>query len=358
MSSTAGFRNAAERLVGKSLPGGWNVLSKIERHPGDTGGNFSVNYLVENDDGREGFCKVLNYSWVVQAQALGLDPVDAMANAMAAYRFERDLTRRCVGLSRVVTSLDDGSLTLPGYEQGVVSFIVFERAEGDIRRVLNVEDRVELASRLRILHNMTAGARQLHARHVAHQDVKPSNALVFSGGSTGTRHAKLGDLGRATDRESPAPHDEYPIAGDPAYAPPEALYRAVPVEFGARRLACDLYQLGSMAAFVFTASTLNALLHTELHPSHSWNNWPGEYRDVLPYVRDAFGRSVEKVGDSSPEIIADRVKTLVRWLGDPDPLLRGHPAERRVGGNAYRLDRVVSELDLLSRRASWKARQA
>jgi eukaryotic-like serine/threonine-protein kinase len=356
MSSAGSFRNAAERLEGKSLPGGWKVLSKLHRHPGDTGGNFSVNYLVENDDGREGFCKVLNYSWVVQAQAMGLDPVEAMANAMAVYRFERDLTRRCAGLSRVVTALDDGSMTLPGYEQNVVSFIVFERAEGDIRRILNVEDRVEISTRLRILHNMAAGLRQLHAAHVAHQDVKPSNALVFPG-AAGSRHAKLGDLGRATDRNSPSPHDDFAIAGDPNYAPPEALYGAVPTEFGARRLACDLYQLGSMVSFVFTAATLNALLHRELHPSHSWSNWQGSYRDVLPYVRDAFGRAVEKVGSSSPEAIAERAMRLTRWLGDPDPLLRGHPAERQVGGNIYRLDRVVSELDLLASRASWRARQ-
>ena len=113
-----------------------------------------------------------------------------------------------------------------------------------------------------------------------------------------------------------------------------------------------------MVSFVFTATTINALIQSELHPSHSWNNWQGSYRDVLPYVRDAFGRSVEKVGNSSPEVISDRVKRLVRWLGDPDPLLRGHPAERPVGGNIYRLDRIVSELDLLSSRASWKARQS
>ena len=47
---------------------------KVDRHEGDTGGNFSVNYLVVNDDGREGFCKVMNYSWVLQVQAMGLDP--------------------------------------------------------------------------------------------------------------------------------------------------------------------------------------------------------------------------------------------------------------------------------------------
>ena len=264
-----------------------------------------------------------------------------MANATAVYRFERDLARRCVGLSRVVTALDDGSLTLPGYAQGVVSFIVFERAEGDIRRVLNVEDRVELATRLRILHNMAAGVRQLHAREVAHQDVKPSNALVFGEESSPIRHAKLGDLGRATDRNASSPHDDLPIAGDPSYAPPEALYGAVPTDFGPRRFACDLYQLGSMASFIFTATTINALLHGQLHPSHHWNNWGGTYADVLPYVRDAFGRSVEKIGDSSPEVIAERVMTLVRWLSDPDPALRGHPAERRVGGNVYRLDRIV-----------------
>jgi serine/threonine protein kinase len=358
MSSRDGFRNAAEGLVGKTLPGGWRVLSKVGRHPQDTGGNFSVNYLVVNGEGVEGFCKVLNYSWLLQAQQVGLDPLEAMATATAVYRFERDLARRCVGLSRVITALDDGSYTLDGYDQGLISYIIFQRAQGDIRRLLNVEDRVEMSTRLRILHNMAAGVRQLHAREVAHQDVKPSNALVFKGQSSAGRHAKLGDLGRATDRHTPSPHDELSIAGDPSYAPPEALYGAVPVDFGPRRFACDLYQLGSMVSFVFTATTLNALLHTELHPTHNRTNWRGTYDEVLPYVRDAFGRAVEKVGASSPEPIADRVQRLVRWLADPDPALRGHPSERKIGGNVYRLDRIVSELDLLSRRARYSVRHA
>lgn len=357
MSTVPDLRNAADHLVGKTLPGGWSVVSKIDRKAGDTGGNFSVHYLVENQEGRKGFCKVLNYQWLLQVQALGMDPVEAIAQATAIYRFERDLARQCVGLSRVITALDDDSFTLPGYAQGLVSFIIFERAEGDIRQLLNVEDRLETAVRLRVLHNLATGVRQLHGRQVAHQDVKPSNALVFPATEFGHRQAKLGDLGRATDRGTPAPHDNLPIAGDPTYAPPEALYGAVPADFGPRRFACDMYQLGSMVSFVFTAATLNALLHSELHPTHNWTNWTGTYAEVLPYVRDAFGRAIDRIGQSSPSQITARVQRLVEWLGDPDPSLRGHPAERRLG-NQYRLDRIVSELDLLSRRAEIMAKQS
>jgi hypothetical protein len=55
--------NVAEQLTGYTLPGGWRVRDKVARESGDTGGNFSVNYIVERD-GQRAFCKVLNYAWV------------------------------------------------------------------------------------------------------------------------------------------------------------------------------------------------------------------------------------------------------------------------------------------------------
>ena len=343
--------NAAEDLEGEVLPGDWTVVGRIRPRQGDTGGNFSVNYWVEHSSGRRGFCKVLNYDWLINTGVPGRDPVEALATATRIYQFERDLARECVGLSRVVTALHDGSFHRDGYSIALVSYIIFEVAEGDIRRVLNQSVRMDAAVRLRTVHQLATGLRQLHQRRVAHQDVKPSNTLVFPPDGNGARVAKVADLGRATVDGRPMDHDDYTIAGDRSYAPPEGAYDAVPDGFGPRRLACDMYQLGSMLCFVFTASSFNAFLFRELHPRQHPVNWRGSFDEVLPYLEDAYGRAIVAIGHDVPEALRPRVERLLRQLCHPDPHRRGHPKARRGVGNPYALDRIVSELDLLAHHA-------
>jgi serine/threonine protein kinase len=343
--------NAAQNLLGVELPGGWKVVDRLDRRSGESGGNFSVNYWVEHESGRRGFCKVLNFDWLVRLSPLNTDPVKAIAEATAIYQFERDMARRCIALSRVITAIDDGSINLPGYAQPLVAYIIFESAEQDIRRLLNAADSIDVAVRLRCLHHLSSGLRQLHSIDVAHQDVKPSNTLVFASDESGVRETKVGDLGRASARGQAMYFDAEDIAGDPNYAPIEGLYRSIPAEFAERRLACDLYQLGGMICYAFTGVTFNAVLFSELHPHHHPANWTGTYEAVLPYVRDAFGRALENMAISIPSEIRDRTTALVAQLCDPDVKLRGHRVTRVRPGNPYDLHRIVTELDFLSRRA-------
>lgn len=261
--------NVAEDLEGVRLQDGWTIESRVPDRPGATRGHFSIAYMARHDNGRQGFCKVLNYRMAMTAS----DPASSLQGLVEAYNFERDLLRQCGNerRSRVVLSVGDGQFQRPGYAFPTVSYLIFEIAEGDIREALDLDPAITFASKLRWLHHSATGLRQLHQRGVAHQDVKPSNVLVFAPDDQGEVSGKIGDLGRATDPARPMWHDTLPIAADSTYAPPEQLYGATPIEFGPRRLACDVYQLGSVAAFMFTGGSMNALLKLELYPTHHWD---------------------------------------------------------------------------------------
>lgn len=159
-------------------------------------------------------------------------------------------------------------------------------------------------------------------------------------------------MGCASLQGTPSPRDDKPFAGDPAYAPPELLYGYLDPEWTKRRLGCDAYLLGSMVAFMFTGLSVTAQLQSELLPAHRWKAWKGTYEEVLPYVREAFGRVVEIVARSiDRDELRAEATTMVRYLCDPDLAVRGHPANRRGFGSKYSLERFVSRLDLLARRA-------
>jgi eukaryotic-like serine/threonine-protein kinase len=343
-------RSAAELLVGLTLGDGWKVIERFEREAGQTGGNFCVGYRVEHSDGRRGFCKALDYAAVFR---MGGDPATLLQRMTESYNFERDVLRKCdeFGMSRIIKILDNGVVEVEGYSISV-SYIIMEYAQYDIRRELDQQQDLEAALRLRTLHHAATGLRQLHSAQIAHQDLKPSNVLILNP-NVRQRSSKLGDLGRATDSRVPGPHDELLVAGDRNYAPPEQLYNATPIEFGPRRIACDLYHLGSLATFMFTSLSMNGLLALELHPSHLWTSWSGTYAEVLPYVRDAFGRALARFHASCPDALAERLRVVVSYLCEPDPYRRGHPVE----GNStrpYGLQRIVSELDLLAVRAAMR----
>src|SRR5262249_27237780 len=117
---------------------------------------------------------------------------------------------------------------------------------GDVRKYLDVAARFDSAWVLRSLHHVATGLRQLHSAGIAHQDVKPSNVLVFD-----AKISKVADLGRASSQGESPPHEDHHIAGDPEYAPPELCYHHVVPDWNQRRLGCDAYLLGSMVVFFF-----------------------------------------------------------------------------------------------------------
>jgi serine/threonine protein kinase len=332
-------------LQGLKLAGGWHVVERMTRPPGATGGYFSESYVVKRDDGVTAFLKAFDYSGALEQP----DAASALQALTGAYLFERDLLIHCAEqrLSRVVLALGHGEVNVPGYEPlARVNYLIFERAECDIRRYRDSLDRLDVAWALRSLHHAATGMRQLHSCGVVHQDLKPSNVLVFSSTSS-----KIGDLGRASRQGYIAPHEDYVIAGDLTYAPPELLYGQYDPDTMMRRRACDVYHLGSLLSFFFTGVGTTSALAAELDPGHQWGNWTGSFSEVLPYVRDAFDRFLASLAEQLPGEFASSLLVAFQQLCDPDPAQRGDPRARIGNGNPYALERYVSRFDLLARRA-------
>lgn len=341
MSTTS--HNPAQMLSGR-LPNGWTVIKQIVRNPSLSGAHFSFGYLVQHDDGRKGYLKALDF--VGPLTTPGIDPARELERLTSAFNFERDLLARCAErrLSRIIRVLDSGTVSIPGFGIGsVVQYLIFELAEGDVREFISATDQFDAAWALRVLHQLASALRQLHSVGAAHQDVKPSNLLLFEN----QRALKLADLGRSSLRGVEAPHDELGVAGAIPYAPPELLYGYESPDWNTRRLGCDLYHLGSMSVFLFTGVSMTALIFGQLESPLHPENWTGTYEDVLPYITGAFSEALEYFREELPGSIRADLTQLVTELCDPAPERRG------VRGNKgkprpFDLGRIVTRLDVMA----------
>ncbi len=340
------LNSPAHMLKGLMLDGGWIVGEKLQKSYNATGGCFSVGYFVAKPTGEQGFLKALDFSGAMSAP----DPAREIQALTEAFNYERDILAKCreKRLHRVVYAIDSGKVTVNGFGNfGVVQYLVFERADGDVRRHLDLSQQFDLAWILRTLHHIATGLRQLHGQGVAHQDLKPSNVLVFE-----KMASKLADLGCSAAQGFPSPRGHLPLPGDRNYAPPDQFYQYTLNDWGRQRYGSDAYLLGSMIVFFFTGVSMTALIARHVLQSQLSNDF---VRD-LPYFIDAFGLAVQdfenemviKLGDQFKEIREVLVK-LVRELCFPDPAQRCDPRSRNLG--RLMLERYVSRFDLLARRA-------
>lgn len=344
--------NAALALEGRTLPNGW-VVGPLRVPAADaTGGVFSVSYPVSKENGTQGFLKVLNLGLAMQQT----DVVGTLLWMTSQFSAERDLCVMCgeKRLSKIVTAIDHGALQFPEYAPlSSVSYIIFEMATHDVRRALSLHAEIDEVIRLEYLHSIAMGLRQLHGIKVAHQDVKPSNFLVFPDESDGRATGKLADLGRAFRSDQPNSLDSETIPGDRNYAPPEQLYGYLVPDEAGRRFGADLFQLGNMACFLFTGRTMNAMFGRVLDPKVHWKNYGDDYDTALPYLEEGYSRILSRLEERLTSTAGREIVPIIGYLCEPDYKKRGHPAARKqIHGSPYRLDRVITDLDLGARRAA------
>ena len=325
------------------------MIEKLKVPPGATGGQFSCPYVVERE-GRRAFLKALDYSKADEiAKQLGIDIPTALQSLVAAYNFERNLLQDCAQkrMDRVVVALEDGSVKVEDGVFGTVNYLIFEPADGDVRKHLSLAAQIEVRWILRCLHHVATGLNQLHSAKVAHQDLKPSNVLVFD-----RKLSKVADLGCASVKGTVCPRDNVIFAGDGTYAPPELLYGHQDPEWGRRRKACDVYHLGSLAVFFFCGVGITALILKNMPQEHLYEEWAGNYAQILPEVRDAFGLALQEFQQNVPGAnLSNALREAVSQLCDPDPALRGHPLNRVGISDQYSLERYVGLFNTLAFKA-------
>lgn len=337
------FIGAAERLVGTTLLGKWKVLERIQRDPGITGQSRSVCYRAEDGGGRQAFVKAFDFRREERER-----DTDFLERAVREYNHERNIHLYCRDrkLSRVTQIIGSGDVPI-GNE--VVHFIICEWAQACLReRQPPGEENVPLSDRFLALRNTTAAMSQLHALGIAHQDIKPSNAVFIN-----RDQLKLADLGSSTCEHMPSPpHDLQDMAGQPNYAPYELLYGDCPTAWKQRRFGCDLYLLGNLLFTSLVGSSLTiAVLHA-LPESLRPGAHDGRYDEVVPMLIDAHQIIVSSIVEVLiPAPIQDDVTSLIWCLCHPDPAKRGHPRNVLSAGNQYGLERIVSKFEMLAFKA-------
>ena len=347
-----GMGTASESLVGEVIDG-WTVENPILSFPGATGGHFSNSYIVSKN-GIRAFLKAMDLTAAITS---GLKAVEQVTRQ---YNFEKDLLSLCRDkkLSKIVSLLADGEYVVNKLPYGSsqllnrVYYLIFELADGDIRKELVFDGDMSDAWKAHVLHQIAVALTQLHWNQIAHQDIKPSNVLSYKK----LQSYKLADLGRSASMEIIAPTDELDFPGDLGYAPPEYLYKYIPGNFHDRRFGSDAFLLGSMISFLYIGLSSLTLTLDNVPESFKPDIWAGTYADVLPHLIAAHTQATNTLKSYLPPGYENEFSTLYFQLCHPDPLTRGDPKARSQIGRPIGIDRYVSRFNNLSKRLGLKLR--
>ncbi len=348
---------AAGNIEGRDL-NGWHVKSKLpspDKSKGQTGGNFSVCYIVEKD-GVEYFMKVFDFEKCFSRyRTSGMELTQYIEKSTREFNYEKELSSYCgrKNIKKVISYVDSGEAEFEDFKYGVVSYIVYEKAEGDIRKILDLSKKVvftqqlkDIVLKLKSLHDVAVGLQQLHKNEISHQDMKPSNVLSVRS------QFKIGDLGKSLclSSEINCPYTNS-FNGDPHYAPPEAFFnKGIPREKN-ELYQMDNYMLGSLIVFYISGVSFNALMSRHLPISISDMVESGKsYDDAKIDLINAYHEALLDFEKDIPlEDIREELTQIVAYLCNPDVAKRGHPKNlgTRVRTPDYDLIRTYSELNKL-----------
>lgn len=338
----------AKYLEGKTLEGGWLVKENITKTINGNRSGFSESYLVENE-GQIAILKALDLSIAL----LDKDPTKALIQLSKSYDFERELLELCQNkrLTRIINILDQGTIEPISGSIIPAPYLIVEYSDKNIKSQIDFDSRFNTAWLLRILHNVSVGLWQLHGQGVAHTDLRPENIVEFS-----KELQKLTELGMSDKKGADTPNKEFLASGDPAYLTPEFLYGEVSNDWIYKSQGADIYHLGNLIFFLFTQSTFNTWLYfflDDLNPEYRPNKWGGSFKEILPYLIDAYDKAVYFfTAFIDDPILREKLEVIIRQLCHPDPNRRGHPKNIQSIGSSMSVERYISQFDYLAKVAA------
>ena len=111
--------------------------------------------------------------------------------------------------------------------------------------------------------------------------------------------------------------------------------------------------LGNLVVYYLTSMNLTTLISTKCpYTLLEWASKGAEYKQVLPDIINAFYKSLDDIKASVCEKeLRDPIIAIIEGLCHPDPEKRGYPGGfAKVQANAD-LQRVLTKLDVLFRKA-------
>ena len=345
---------ACKDLLGKNVAG-WFVINEIDNSSFKHEGWLS--FTVEKG-ARKGFMKVLDFEYCHNKQLpVGEKRSEFIERMTSTFNYEEKIAAICAGshMANVIHYLDSGEVEFSGYFIGTVSFIVFESSEGNIKSYLDFSPKVDEASSLKVLieklkaiHQVACGVKQLHSKSIAYHNLTPDNIEVFENSSL----FKLSNLHHTRSQipDIPSPESYTLFNGDWTFAPPEAFfpYRLPKKEESYYQI--DTFMLGNLLVYYLTSLNLTGLISYNLLPNSlkDWASQGATFEEVLPDIVNAYHKSLSSI---KYQIVLEEIRepliNLIGYLCYPDPAKRGHPGNFKENMSNSDLQRVITKLNVI-----------
>ena len=331
----------ASNLVGKQV-GKWFVKEKRIKEGEDNSGAFSSGYTVVDADGQLAFMKAFNYLYAFKIKGKSADTLNWMTGN---YKYERELLNFCseYKMRRVVTAIDSGEYNEPD-QMIPVPYLVFELAQGNLTKVRALEN-PDLTWKLKSFHGALVGLSQLHFKMIAHQDIKPSNILIF-----GNEVSKISDLGCATQFRNESDWQ----GGDTRYMPVELLYKHINPDWEIRRFGADVFMMGGLLTFLLADSNFLSLMMSKIPVDFRPFNFGGTFEQAKPYIMKAYYDTLDEIGAILHPAIRSDILQIISEMTHPIPEKRGNPQNLPIiKHKRFFLQKYISIADRLSKQVSW-----
>ena len=337
-----------DSLANLSLIDGFDVVKRINPPVQATGGKFSVQYLVKKEN-KEYFLKAFDFSSALHTS----DPMQTISIMSKAFVVERDILEKCKNrkLSKVSLPVSSGSIQVPGFVglDALVYYLIFEKAKTDVRSQLSNINNIDMAWCFRSLHSAVTGIQQLHVSSVAHQDLKPSNILIYE-----SEKEKISDLGRASDMMIASAIDDLSMPGDRGYAPLEQFYGIKYSSDFIKRFSIDMYHLGSLFFSYFLQMSATQSITLNLKRANNKTPLGKDFIHDLPLIINAFQDSMIALEVELSKYLSRTLTetiSIINELCHPDPDKRGNPKTLMRSYGQFDLQRYISIFNKLARYA-------